>query len=253
MLVFYYDHTFEGLLTAIFDAYSRKTFPDYLYEEGAPVPLFVDETYTVVTESTKANRVWAGLQKKMTKNACNMLYYAWLAEQVETDNLLIRFIRKAFDSPVSIETNFADPDVLGVKQIAQKVSHERTYLMEFVRFQKAADGIYFAPVSPKYNALPLAIAHFKDRFADQKWLIYDVRRRYGYYYDCKTVDEVTFEDDAHLLQGKLDESLLAADEKQFQSMWKDYFKAMTIRERINPKLHRRNLPPRFWKFLTEKQ
>ena len=27
MILFIYDHTFEGLLTCIFDAYFRKTFP----------------------------------------------------------------------------------------------------------------------------------------------------------------------------------------------------------------------------------
>lgn len=28
MIVFRYDRTFEGLLTVVFDAYSRKSFPD---------------------------------------------------------------------------------------------------------------------------------------------------------------------------------------------------------------------------------
>ena len=28
MIIFVYDKTFEGLLTAVFDAYSRRTFPD---------------------------------------------------------------------------------------------------------------------------------------------------------------------------------------------------------------------------------
>ena len=30
MIIFVYDKTFEGLLTAVFDAYSRRTFPDLL-------------------------------------------------------------------------------------------------------------------------------------------------------------------------------------------------------------------------------
>ena len=34
MILFIYDHTFEGLLTCIFDAYFRKTFPDSLLMEG---------------------------------------------------------------------------------------------------------------------------------------------------------------------------------------------------------------------------
>ena len=43
------------------------------------------------------------------------------------------------------------------------------------------------------------------------------------------------------------------DEELFQKLWKEYFKAINIKERNNPKLHRQNLPARFWKHLTEKQ
>jgi hypothetical protein len=47
--------------------------------------------------------------------------------------------------------------------------------------------------------------------------------------------------------------MMAADEEMFQELWKGYFKAMTIKERINPRLQRQHMPKRFWKYLTEKQ
>lgn len=253
MLVFFYDKTFEGLLTAVFDAYSRKTFPDKILAEGSIAPLFMEESYIVITQENKSARVWTALEKKMSSTACNMLMHAWLSEVEGIEDLLFRYIRKMLDSKVSIEMNFGDKDVLEVQQIARRVSHERHYLHMFVRFQKAADDIFFAPVHPVHNALPLAISHFTDRFSDQKWVIYDVKRHYGYYYDLKETIEITLDNDDHLLSGKLDESLMAQDEKLFQDLWKGYFKAMTIKERINPKLHRRNMPRRFWKYLTEKQ
>lgn len=96
-----------------------------------------------------------------------------------------RYIRKAIDSPRSIETNFGDPDVLRLAQIWKKVDGERVHLMQFVRFQKAADGTFFAAFEPQYNALPLTVHHFKDRFADQKWIIYDMKRRYGFIMTCR--------------------------------------------------------------------
>ena len=253
MIVFFYDKTFEGLLTAIFDAYSRKVFPDTLLEVGDVAPLFMEDDYTVITNDEKSGRVWTSLQQKMSKGAQNMLTYAWLSEEEGSDDLLFRFIRKTFDSKISIETNFGDDDVLKLHQLAKKVSHEEHYLKEFVRFQKAADDIFFAPVSPRYNALPLAIPHFKDRFSDQKWVIYDVKRRYGFYFDLDTVVEMTLDNDEHLLSGKLDEKMMAEDEKIFQELWKGYFKSMTIKERINLKLQRQHMPKRFWKYLTEKQ
>lgn len=253
MIVFFYDKTFEGLLTAIFDAYNRKTFPDKLLGEGDIAPLFMTESYSVLTQEDRAVRVWSALENKLSKQACNMLTHTWLSEVDGSDDLLFRYIHKAIDCKVSIETNFGDLDVLQLHQVARKVSHEGHYLKMFIRFQKAADDIFFAPVSPIYNALPLVIEHFTDRFADQKWVIYDLKRRYGYYYDLSTTSEITLDDDNHLLSGKLDENLMAEDEKLFQELWKGYFKSMTIKERINPRLQRQHMPKRFWKYLTEKQ
>ncbi|MDR1115622.1 MAG: TIGR03915 family putative DNA repair protein, partial [Tannerella sp.] len=160
---------------------------------------------------------------------------------------------KTFATARKIEYNFGDADILEVEKIARKVGHEAQYIKQFIRFQKAADNIFFAPIKPIYNALPLTIDHFADRFSDQQWVIYDLRRKYGYYYDLHTAKEITFAGDNHLLNGKLDESLMAEDEKLFQDLWKGYFKAMTIKERINPRLHKKNLPVRFWRHLTEKQ
>lgn len=253
MIVFRYDKTFEGLLTVVFDAYSRREFPERLIGEGEPEPMFSDGAHTVISDRTRADRVWASLHRKIDKRARNMLLHVWLSEEQGSDELIFRYIRKVFDTPHSIAGNFADPDVLEIKQVAMKVAREGEHVRQFVRFQKGGDGTFFAPTAPKYNALPLAISYFKDRFADQKWLVYDTKRRYGYYYDLKKVQEVTMEDDAHLLGGKLDESLLAEDEKLFQEMWRSYFKALTIKERVNPKLQRRQMPRRFWKYLTEKQ
>lgn len=253
MTVFRYDKTFEGLLTAVFDAYARRTFPDALLAADDLGPLFVTGEHTVVTDSARSGRVWRALLKKLPKEVCNMLMMAWLSEEEGSDAMLLRYICRVFDSREQVTTDFADPDILRVRQLAGKVSRERMALIQFTRFQKGGDNTYFAPVAPRYNALPLSILYFRDRFGDQKWLIYDIRRRYGFYYDLETVTEVTMEDDGHLLDGKLDESLMAEDEKLFQGLWKTYFDSMAIKERINPRLQHQHMPRRFWKLLTEMQ
>ena len=256
MIIFVFDNTFEGLLTSVFEAYSRRVFPDALFPEGEPLPLFHDEVFTVITEEEKAKRVWRGLQKKLSSGALSCLAQCWLAEEAETPMLLFRYIRKAIDAPRSIETNFADPDVLEFSRMWKRVDWERLRMLQFIRFQKPADGTFFAAVEPEKNALPLAIDHFKDRFADQPWLIYDIKRAYGFYYDLKEVRQVTFEEgsrEGHLVTGMLDESLMDKDEKLFQQLWKTYFKAICIKERLNPRKHKQDMPVRYWKHMTEKQ
>ncbi len=254
MIVFVYDKTFDGLLTVVFDAYFRKTFPDTLLGEGEPFPLFYDDEFTVLTDESKAARVWKALENKLSNTALSLITMCWLSELPEIDILLFRYIRKAIDAPKTIELNFGDPDILALTKVWRQVGHERHRIAQFARFQKSSDGTYFAAFEPAYNVLSLTIRHFKDRFCDMRWLIYDVKRQYGYYYDLKTVEEVTFETkEAHLVSGMLDESLMHEDEKLFQDMWKAYFKSIAIKERINPKLHKQNMPVRYWKYLTEKQ
>ena len=141
--------------------------------------MFTSELHEVTTAAGKSARGWNGVEKKVSKGAWDMLLHAWLSELPGSDELLLRYMRKVFDfdAPVPVATNFADADVLAVQKLALKVSRERLRIIQFVRFQKAADGIYFAPASPIYNVLPLTISHFCDRFADQRWLLYDLRRR----------------------------------------------------------------------------
>ena len=78
MNIFVFDNTFEGLLTSVFEAYSRRVFPDALSPEGEPLPLFYDEVFTVITEEEKAKRVWRGSAKE-TLFRCSVLPRPMLA------------------------------------------------------------------------------------------------------------------------------------------------------------------------------
>lgn len=254
MTVYQFDRTLDGLLTAVFDAYARRSFPDILQGTDAPLPLFYDELHAVVTDDAKAGRVWRALQKKLSAEALTCVTVSYLSELPELDMHLFRYVCKAVDSPVSIERNFADEDVLFVVNTFRKVRYERLRMLQFLRFQKAADGTYFGMMEPQYNVLPLAIGHFRDRFSDQAFLLYDRRRHYGYYYDHGELTRVSFDERLpHFRSGKLDESMLDKDEMLFQELWRTYFKAICIRERLNPRKQRKDMPVRYWKYLTEKQ
>ena len=64
MIAFIYDKTFEGLLTAVFDAYVRKSFPDVLLAEGEPLPLFCEETVTICSDKQKPTVSGKALKRK---------------------------------------------------------------------------------------------------------------------------------------------------------------------------------------------
>ena len=256
MTIYVFDGTMDGLLTAVFDAFSLKEEPQELLTEGDALPLFCDYIYQVTTDEEKAQRVWTGLEKKLTREAMKLISVSWLSEVKELNTPLFRYICKVFRQG-DISKNFADPDVLAVTNIARRVLHEQLRMKQFIRFQKAKDGTYLAVVSPDHNVLPIITDHFSDRFNDQPWLIYDAKRHYGFNYDGKTVIRITFEDEAavpfSLENGKLNEAVLSNDDQLLQDLWRTYFKAICIKERMNPRKQLQDMPRRYWKYMTEKQ
>ena len=246
----------DGLLTAVFYAFSFKEQPEALLAEGDEMPLFCERVYRVATDEEKARRVWAGLEKKLLREAMRLISVSWLSEQKELNAPLFSYICKVFRLG-DISRNFADSDVLAVTNIARKVLHEQLRMKQFIRFQKANDGTYLAVIAPDHNVLPLIIDHFQDRFNDQPWLIYDAKRHYGFNYDGQTVIRITFEDEASvpfsLANGKLDDEVISSDDQLLQDLWRTYFKAICIRERMNPRKQLQDMPRRYWKYMTEKQ
>ena len=256
MIVYTFDGTMDGLLTAVFDAYSLKEQPEQLLKTGDALPLFCEHTYHVTTDDEKSRRVWTGLEKQLPLEAMKLISVSWLSELSELSTPLFQYICKVFRQG-DISKNFADSDVLAVTNIARRVLHEQLRMKQFIRFQKAKDGTYLAVVSPDHNVLPIIIDHFQDRFNDQPWLIYDARRHYGFYYDGQAAIRITFENEAsvpfNLSNGKLNEEVLSSDDQLLQNLWRTYFKAICIKERMNPRKQLQDMPRRYWKYMTEKQ
>ena len=257
MIVYVFDNTLDGLLTAVFDCFFLKQQPEYLLAEGEQLPLFADEPHRVVTDLEKAERVWKGLEKHLSQDGLHMITISWLSEERALNLPLFNFICKVFRLKVKgYERNASDEDVLAVRNTCRRVLYEQLRMKQFIRFQKAKDGTYLAVVSPDHNVLPLITGHFQDRFNDQPWLIYDAKRHYGYNYDGRTVIRVTFEDEASvpfdLSNGKMDADILSENDQLFQDLWRTYFKAICIKERMNPKKQLSDMPRRYWKYMTEK-
>ncbi len=119
----------------------------------------------------------------------------------------------------------------------------------FIRFQKTGDDLFMALVAPRYDVLPLIRRHFESRFADQKWMVYDTSRDYGIYYDCNRTQEIRL----RAKELSVFHNIKLAEEQLCQALWQRYFTAVNISQRNNPKLHLRQLPRRFWRYLPEKK
>ncbi|PZD78043.1 TIGR03915 family putative DNA repair protein [Mesonia sp. K7] len=249
-MIFIYDASFEGFLTTVFSAYEQRCNNPKILKHHQFIESFFEESETVFTSQEKAKRVWKKLEKNCGKSGCNQIYRAFLSEIEGIENTLFQYIRHAMSSSKNITKDYAHPAVLEVVQTVKKVGREKHRMDAFVRFRKTRDGIYFATIEPDFNVLPLNVKHFKNRYADQKWCIYDLKRNYGIYYDLEKVNIVHLELPKNILQSSSE--FFTSEEIEFQHLWKNYFDSTNIKSRKNVKLHQQHVPKRYWKYLSEK-
>lgn len=245
-----YDGTFDGLLTAAFEVYERRlTYVNLQKGEWRNEALFT-EVIIIITDERKAQRVLKGLKTKLSAMGLQRLYAAHLAEIDGEDNVLLGYIRYVFDAGQNIEEDYGNKYVMRVSEIVRMVRREKHRMEAFIRFQKLKDETFYAAIEPDFNVLPLLIRHFKTRYADQKWIIYDTRRGYGVFYDLHDTQYVSL-DHADVKAANVT-SAYTLDENLYQDLWKNYFKSVNIPARKNTKLHLMHVPKRYWRHLTEK-
>lgn len=248
---FIFDGSYEGLLTAVFEWFERKPSSVTLVSLERHQPDAFNEALWISNNRDKAERVWKGLENRLDKSWLRQIYCCYLSELPDAFTAIFNFCCYIFQQK-GAEQNYGHPAVLQVAQLAKKVEREKHRMEAFIRFERAADGLFYCAIEPDFNVLPLIISHFVNRYTDQHWIIYDSKRNYGIYYDQQTTAEVVFEQG---LKGSAYKNGTALDEKEelYANLWKDYFKSTNIQSRKNTKLHVKHVPKRYWKYLTEKK
>lgn len=249
-MIFIYDASFEGFLSAVFMAYEYKCKQPKIVKKEKFMGDFFEEVEEVITSEEKATRVWKKVKTKCGSRGSQQIYWAFLSELDKIENTLFQYIQHALASTKDITKDYAHPAVLKVAQTVKQVGREKHRMDAFVRFRKTKDAIYFATVEPDFNVLPLNAKHFKNRYADQKWCIYDLKRNYGIFYDLEKVEIIQLDLPASILETSTD--FFTTEEIQFQHLWKNYFDSTNIKSRKNTKLHQQHVPKRYWKYLSEK-
>lgn len=251
-MIYLIDGSLESLLCAVFEWFERKPGKIMLQLEKNHQPDAFTAEFHVHNDVKKADRVWIGLKKKLDKTWMRRFYCTFLSESTLAYNSLFEFTCYIFSTPAGSELNYGNAHVLAITQTAKKVEREKHRMEAFIRFQHAADGIFYCGIDPDFNVLPLILNHFKQRYADQRWVIYDLKRHYGLYYDLEKVEEVNLNSEEEKNLNRNTGALLDTKESLYTTLWQDYFKSTNIVARKNTKLHVQHVPKRYWKYLTEK-
>ena len=251
MLCLVYNKSFEGFLTAVFEAYERKESV-YIRKSGIESRGLFTEIKEVITYEVHAERVLKKIDALLGTTGVRRLWKAFLSEDPEIEDAMLGVIAYSIKTNSDIFSDFGNSHVLKIHQVVKSVDREKHRMEAFIRFKLTTDKIYYAVVEPDFNVLPLIKTHFENRYADQHWLIYDVKRNYGLYYDQETTEIVTMETTGGASLKNPGTSLLDDSEDLYQNLWKSYFQSTNIKSRKNMKLHLRHVPKRYWKYLTEK-
>ena len=244
MLIYVYDGTFEGLLTAVFEAYYRKQQPEGIEAQMSLQYGLLNEYVYIDTDEGKFSRVYESIRTKISSEALEWAYHVFLSGDFQAGTTIYEYLKLGWSMGSRVNLHLSDDRVLRVYKIYLRVAHEAHIMMGFVRFKLVEGGIYYAPISPDSNIIELLAPHFSERLADQNWIIHDAKRNIAVLYNKMEwiVTDFTAGEDIRL----------DSVEKGYQQLWKEFFNTIGIASRVNPKLQKQLMPKRYWKYMTEK-
>jgi probable DNA metabolism protein len=212
--------------------------PEYCH-----TPTLWDEEERVYTDTNKAQRVLSKIKTIWGTEGMAVVLRAFLSEETRIENHLLEAIRLMILYPEgNVLENYANEAIAHIQKAAKSVGREVHRVKEFVRFEQVG-SLYFAKIVPQYDVLPLVIPHFRARFSDQEWILFDPERGYGFYYDLKEVISFTPTDKNFGKTSQLSDG--------YEQLWKTYFQHINITERKNTRYQLRSMPKRYWQYLPE--
>ena len=242
-VVYLYDGSFDGLLTAIFESYYNRELPVSI-EENENIQQDFLYTYKVVeTELQKADRVSDSISKKISRQALRNLYYTYLSDTPAKGRLCLDYIRAGYRFGPQVDLHLNIDCVNSVLNAEYRVRGEAHQYLGFVRFAELEGGVYYSEIEPKCHILPIIAPHFVRRLPQMPWMIHDAGRQL-----CMVYNGVSCYMTPTNAIPKLHYS---QDELRCRRLWKNFYDTIEIQERHNERCRMNHMPKRIWKYLPE--
>ena len=242
-VIYWYDGSYEGFLCCVFQCYQNRERPCDIWQLCRPETSLFPQT-EILTDPVRAARVEASI-RKMGQGVRRLMMYGFLNDSDGKELKLLRFLELCYQKGPRVMGQLAHPDVAAVMELEQQVSHEACKYREVLRFQER-ERMLGAVIRPHHCVLPLLQNHFCDRLPEEDFVIFDNSHYLALLKRGKKVEYLELQEPVILPTPE-------AQEKQYQEMWKAFFKALTIEERRNYALQRSNLPKRYWEYMVEMQ
>ncbi|SHK84925.1 TIGR03915 family putative DNA repair protein [Desulforamulus aeronauticus] len=245
MIIYLYDGSFEGLLTAIYEAYYRSEKPEQIMAQDSYQPDLFSQPRVIATDSDKAGKVYDAIERKISHEALEHVFYVYLSELPGLGTLIYRYLQFGWRVGADINGHLSLEPVREVLRISQKVGVERHRMLGLLRFKKIQGELYYAPFEPDYNIVGLMAPHFARRLADQNWIIHDLKRGLAAFYNQERWLIRELANNTGQLNWEENEAF-------YQELWQNYFQRIAVEGRTNRKVQRQFMPARYWRHLIEK-
>ena len=237
-----YDGSFEGFLTALALAVEKNLPDSAIVKEAAAEAGLFSEFIKAGSDPQKAAAARDLVESRGSAESWQHLRFAFLSEAPGAETAILEYVKLLAAKGPAADNMLADDRVKKVHGLSARVGGEAHRFKGFVRFKELADKTLYSKIEPDHNILPLLAPHFRARLGTFNWVIHDSRRNNAaLYFKGKLVY-------APLASARLLED---GKEAEVRELWKHFFKTAAIKERINPKLQRQNVPLKYRKNLTE--
>ena len=236
-----YDGTFEGLMTAVYYHY-KKEKAEGIYEIHSYRQSMIFQSQLVETDIFKAKTVCDSINKLISREAYIHVYYCYLSNAPQKENLILEFLIFAFKYGRNTMNFYTHEKVLPINEIYKKVAREEHKILGILRFSDIG-GFLYAKYAPDNDISILLADHFADRYKYEKFIIYDEKRKKAVVYADNNweIKENT----------NIDNIEFSVSEKRIQNLWKQYFTDLAIKERKKINLQFQFVPARYRKNMVE--
>ena len=242
-VVMLFDGSFDGFLSVVYDVYYERLEPAGIVDESGGQLTIDCLPYIVSTDAVKADKVLAGIGEKVSFEAAARVYHAFLTPDEGRFMVLLGYIRMGFRLGHMVDNYMRDDTVLRVHNLAKQTCRESHLLLGFCRFSETKQGVFYCPITPRNDVLPIVAEHFSQRLMNQAWVIHDKTRNQAAVFDGRKYviadvpRDVSFD--------------LADGEEETRELWIRFFDSLTIQARMNKKVQRQLLPLYFRSNMTE--
>jgi probable DNA metabolism protein len=242
-LVYEYDGSFMGLLSCVHACIYDHKIPISIYNGHSKQGFLLPSIY-IQTDMQKANAVRKAIICRISARALEMIEHVFYSCLEDKEITVLHFLISGFREGCIVTDLMADPIVSLMLDAERHLMREAHLLTGFVRFVDV-DGKLIAVIDPKNQVLPLILSHFADRYEKESFLIFD-----------RTHQTAVIHHEGSTRIGVLSSFMLppiSAAEAYYQSLWKQFYHTIAIKERDNPRCRMSHMPKRFWYNLTEMQ